>query len=67
MDTQNDRNDICASLAHAKNSAKKKTELTSSLKSFLERAGRLTSLFSVFFSLGFFFLSGVRRRVSLTT
>lgn len=55
MDTQNDRNNTGASLSHAKNSAKKKTELTSSLKSFLERAGRLTSHFFSFFNLVFFF------------
>lgn len=55
------KEDICASLSHAKNSAKKKTELTScernilqSLKSFLERAGRLTSHFFSFFSWVFF-------------
>lgn len=55
------KEDICASLSHAKNSAKKKTELTpcqrnrfQSLKSFLERAGSLTSHFFSFFSLGFF-------------
>lgn len=55
------KEDICASLSHAKNSTQKKTELTpcernifQSLRSFLERAGRLISHFFSFFSWGFF-------------